>query len=91
MNSFAAIFYKDFIAKLVSPNISEKAASNILKLITVAVGTVCILLVFIVEQLGGILSLSIALGGVALGPTMGLFTLGMLVPRTNSKVNNQKF
>lgn len=86
LNSFAAIFYKDCIAKFVSPNITEKAASNILKLIVVVTGIICICLVFIVERLGGILPLSIALGGVALGPSMGMFSLGMLVPRSNSKV-----
>lgn len=53
-------------------------------------GIICICLVFIVEKLGGILPLSIALGGVALGPTMGMFSLGMLVPRTNSKVTIYK-
>lgn len=90
LNSFAAIFYKDCIAKFVSPNITEKAASNILKLIVVVTGTICICLVFIVERLGGILPLSIALGGVALGPSMGMFSLGMLVPRTNSKVTTNK-
>lgn len=87
MNSFAAIFYKDCIAKFVSPDITEKAASNILKLIVVVTGIICICLVFVVERLGGILALSIAFGGVGLGPTLGLFTLGMLVPRTNSKVS----
>lgn len=45
---------------------------------------------FIVERLGGVLPLSIALGGVALGPSMGMFSLGMLVPRSNSKVISKK-
>lgn len=65
---------------------TEQTASNILKLIVLVVGILCAALIYVVEHLGGILPLSIALVGVCAGPSLGLFTLGILVPRCNSKV-----
>lgn len=66
---------------------TEQTASNILKLIVLIVGVICAALVYVVEQLGGILPLSIAFVGICAGPSLGLFSLGILVPRCNSKVS----
>lgn len=73
--------------KFVPSGTSEKSASNTLKLIVVITGIVCTALVFVIEHLGGILALTFALGSLTAGPMLGLFTLGMLFPRVNSKVH----
>lgn len=65
---------------------SEKKASNIMKLTVVILGSFCILLVFLVDKLGTVLELSISLGGVTVGPLLGLFILGMCLPIANAKV-----
>lgn len=70
---------------------SEKTASNVLKLIVLATGLICTLLVFIIEKLGGILPLAIAFSSVTSGPVLGMFTLGILVPKCNSKVRFRRF
>lgn len=38
------------------------------------------------DVLGGLLALSISLGSMAHGPLLGMFTLGVLFPRANKKV-----
>lgn len=82
----SATIYEDFISKFMPENTTEKTASNVLKLIVFLVGIVCTGLVYIVEHLGGILPLAIAFSAVCGGPLLGMFTLGILVPRCNSKV-----
>jgi Na+/proline symporter len=41
-------------------------------------GCVCFGLVFVVERLGGVFSIGIALSGISSGPLLGLFTMGMV-------------
>lgn len=42
------------------------------------------LCVFIIERLGGILELATSLSAIAAGTTFGVFTLGMLIPWSNT-------
>lgn len=70
--------------------VSEKTASNILKAIVLVAGIVCTILVFVIEHLGGILPLAVAFSSVTAGPVVGMFTLGVLVPRCNAKVKYKK-
>lgn len=84
LNSLSGTIYVDFL-KPSYPNASEKAASNIMKLLVVVVGLICLGLVFVVERLGSIFSLAIALSGVTAGPLLGLFTLGMIFPKANKQ------
>lgn len=77
--------------KLLPGEVSEKTASNILKLIVMMTGTICTILVFVIEQLGGILPLAVAFTSVTAGPLVGMFTLGILVPRCNAKVRRKHY
>lgn len=52
-------------------------------------GTLCTIFVFIIEQLGGILPLAVAFTSVTAGPLVGMFTLGILVPRCTARVKKQ--
>lgn len=65
---------------------SDERASTVMKFVVIISGLLCLTLVFFVEKLGGILQLSITLGGVTNGPLLGLFTVGMLFPYVNAEV-----
>lgn len=86
LNSLSGNIYEDFISRYVSKNIKQKTVSNILKLLVVIIGLIIVALVFIVERLGGILSLGISIAGATGGPSFGLFSLGILIPKANAKV-----
>lgn len=73
-----------------SEDITQKTISNILKIIVLTVGIACTALVYVVEKLGGIFPLSVAITSVTTGPTLGMFTLGVLFPRANSKVRKSR-
>lgn len=82
----SATIYEDFVSKLLPPSIKEKTVNNILKLIVLLAGIICVALVYVIEHLGGMLPLTVAFMGVCAGPSLGLFSLGILVPKCNSKV-----
>lgn len=86
LNTLAGTIYEDFIRSRMPRDTSEKTASNIMKLIAVTTGLISVVLVFIVEKLGGVLEVSLSLHGITAGPLLGLFTLGMLFPSANTKV-----
>lgn len=56
LNTVAGTLYEDFVVPFYrkSPK-SDATASLIMKLIVLLVGTVCVLLIFIVEKLGSIM------------------------------------
>ncbi|XP_044753606.1 sodium-coupled monocarboxylate transporter 2-like [Coccinella septempunctata] len=85
LNCVAGTLYTDFISKVMDPKVSEKVASNILKLLVIIVGVCGCLMIYIIEHLGGIVQLSISLKGIADGPLLGVFAMGVLSRRINSK------
>lgn len=86
MNCLAGTIYEDFVSPCVSKNLTQKAVSNILKLIVVVIGVFSTAMVFIVENLGGLLPLAISFGGITHGPLVGVFSLGMFIPWATSTV-----
>ncbi|KAJ3663252.1 hypothetical protein Zmor_007555 [Zophobas morio] len=85
LNCLAGTIYEDFVSKIVTKNISPKTSSNILKVIVILTGILCTALVFAIEHMGGLLTLSISFHAVTQGPMLAMFTLGMLFPKANSK------
>ena len=85
----AGIIYNDLVKKRLKKEYSELKESNILKLIVILCGVACTCLVFVIEHLGPLLALNIALRAPINGPLLGMFTLGMLFPRTNADVRFQ--
>jgi Na+/proline symporter len=61
LNSLAGTMYEDFIRPCMKYNITEKCASYILRFVVLVIGTICVLMVFVVERLGGILQVTTAL------------------------------
>ncbi|XP_055594574.1 sodium-coupled monocarboxylate transporter 1-like [Uranotaenia lowii] len=83
MNTLSGTIYDDFIRSRYK--MSEKTASNVVKVMVVIVGITCLLLVFVVEKLGSVFSLAISMSGVTSGTLLGIFVLGMFSPKINAK------
>lgn len=85
LNSLGATLFEDFIRPCLKQKISEKTVNNIIKCVVVIIGAISVMNVFVVDKLGGVLQMTIAVGGVTSGATLGLFTFGMLFPRGNTQ------
>lgn len=85
LNSLAAVTLEDFV-KHSFPNLSESATGYIMKISIVIYGTIAVMLVFVVEKLGAVIQLSSTLNGASTGPLLGLFVMGLFVPRVRAKV-----
>ena len=55
--------------------------------VVVIFGAICVALVFVVEHMGAVLTLSMSLGSVAQGPLFGIFTSGILFPWVTGTVS----
>lgn len=86
LNSMAAVVIEDFIKPFRKTAFSPKVADILMKVTVVALGTLCAGLVFVVERMGShVLQLSMSLGSITSGPSLGIFTMGVLCPWVNSK------
>ncbi|KAK4876942.1 hypothetical protein RN001_009448 [Aquatica leii] len=83
LNSLSGIVYADFLSPYAC--IRNKNKDTVLKSIVIISGLLCIVSVFLVEQLGGIIPILSSLTSITGGPLLGLFTLGIAVPRANAK------
>ncbi|CAL8148090.1 unnamed protein product [Orchesella dallaii] len=85
LNSLAAITLEDFIRGVFYPDITDERATTVSKLLAVAFGLISFGLVFVAEQLGGVLQAALSIFGIIGGPLLGVFSLGMFFPWANSK------
>lgn len=84
LNSTAGTLYEDFLRHRF-PNKTEAQASTIMKWLVVLLGSVNLVMIFLVEKMGSILALTISFSGVTAGPLLGVFTMGMLYKKGNAK------
>lgn len=84
LNSTAGVLLEDIMKSTFKFNPSEKVAGIFVKSCIFFLGVTAMGLVFVVEKLGGILSVATSLSAIAAGTSFGLFTLGMLVPWSNN-------
>ena len=88
MNSLAAVIIQDIVVGAMDKQISEKRKTLLTKVIALCCGLISYAVVFVVKFLPGVLEASLGLFGMAGGPILGAFTLGMFVPWANSLVRN---
>jgi len=55
LNTLSGTLYKDFIEAWLPGKVSEARASFIMKMLSLGLGAFCVCMIFIVEQLGGVL------------------------------------
>ncbi|XP_012265527.1 sodium-coupled monocarboxylate transporter 1-like [Athalia rosae] len=85
LNSMAAVVIEDFIKPFRKNSFTPRVADILMKVTVVAIGTLSAGLVFVVERMGShVLQLSMSLGSITSGPSLGIFTMGILFPWTNS-------
>lgn len=82
LNTVAGTVYEDLILPIYR---SDAHVSTILKLIVILVGALSVSLVFVVENLGGVLQIAISIGGLANGTLLTMFILGMFCPWADTK------
>ncbi|KAH9370558.1 hypothetical protein HPB48_002511 [Haemaphysalis longicornis] len=86
VNSFAAVLLEDFVRPFcISQNTYDKHAALILKVSAFFFGILCVLITGVVEHLGGILQAASIIFGMAGGPLLGVFTLGILCRKANQE------
>lgn len=85
LNCLAGTIYEDFLSQYMSKDITEQRVGYILKGLVIGIGVISVLLVRVVEHLGNLLPIMISFTGVASGPLLGIFTLGILFPKANAK------
>uniref|UniRef100_A0A671TBN7 Solute carrier family 5 member 8 n=2 Tax=Sinocyclocheilus anshuiensis TaxID=1608454 RepID=A0A671TBN7_9TELE len=83
VNALAAVTIADLIRPYFS--LSERQLSWSSKGISLFYGAVCIGMAGVASLMGGMLQAAISIAGVAGGPLLGLFSLGILFPCANAK------
>lgn len=83
LNSLSAVMLQDIIKPYIAPNISERRASLLTKILAIVFGIICLSLTYVASLLGGILQAALAVFGMFGAPMLGLFTLGMIFPWAN--------
>ncbi|KAL5274267.1 hypothetical protein ACFFRR_000804 [Megaselia abdita] len=80
LNSMSAVVLEDFVKPFVSKPLSERAIDWIMRSVVVAVGVMCLCLVYVVEKMGTVLQLTMSLEAITNGPLFGIFTIGIFLP-----------
>nr|CAD7570052.1 unnamed protein product [Timema californicum] len=88
LNSLAGTIFEDFVQPAIRGTRLSNHATLVLRAIVLGVGTISVLMVFVVEKLGGVLELSYTVQGVTAGALLGMFSLGIFIPWANVKVSN---
>lgn len=86
LNSAAAVVLEDFWKPNVKQEMTEKQTAVIMRATVFILGAISVLLVSIVEQLGGVMQLGMSLQSASFGPLFGLFFIGFFLPWIKAKV-----
>ncbi|XP_043502912.1 sodium-coupled monocarboxylate transporter 1-like [Polistes fuscatus] len=86
LNSMAAVVLEDFIKPFRKTGFTPRITDILIKCIVIIIGVICVALAFIVEKTGShVLQLTISLNSITNGPSLGIFTMGVLMPWVNAK------
>lgn len=85
--SMSAVILEDFFKPFASKPLTVRQTKYIMRSVVVIFGGICVALVYVVEQLGAVLTLSMSLGSIAQGPLLGVFTCGVMFPWVTGTVS----
>ncbi|XP_070158852.1 sodium-coupled monocarboxylate transporter 1 isoform X3 [Polyergus mexicanus] len=84
-NSTSVVILEDFVMGCFKMKLSDRCSTIFVKILVVFFGLLALSFLFLIEKLGGILSVTNSLAAIAAGTSFGVFTLGILFPWANSK------
>ncbi|GAB1864998.1 Sodium-coupled monocarboxylate transporter 1 [Camponotus japonicus] len=84
-NSTSVVILEDFIMGCFKMKLSDRCSTIFVKILVVLFGLLAFSFLFLIEKLGGVLSVTNSLAAIAAGTSFGVFTLGLLFPWANSK------
>jgi len=82
INAMAAVLIEDWLRPFTSWN--DKTYLTVSKVSVAIFGGLAIAMAYLVSELGDVLTAALSLAGMMNGPLVGLFTLGLMFPFTNS-------
>ncbi|CAB3239791.1 unnamed protein product [Arctia plantaginis] len=80
LNSMSAVVLEDFYKPYYSKQLSDRQSAWLMRGVVILLGCLCVGLVFVVEKMGTILQLTMTLESMTMGPQLGVFTMGILLP-----------
>uniref|UniRef100_A0A6P4FCI3 Sodium-coupled monocarboxylate transporter 1 n=1 Tax=Drosophila rhopaloa TaxID=1041015 RepID=A0A6P4FCI3_DRORH len=83
-NTVALVFLEDIVRGCLKLQPSERVSTILIKSSIVFQGVMAFLLVFLIRELRGVLSVCNSIASITAGTALGIFTLGMLVPWSNT-------
>ncbi|KAI8046900.1 sodium-coupled monocarboxylate transporter 2 [Drosophila gunungcola] len=83
-NTVALVFLEDIVRGCFKMQPSERVSNVLIKSSIAFQGVLAFLLVFLLRQLRGILGVCNSIASITAGTALGIFTLGMLVPWSNT-------
>ncbi|XP_076863668.1 sodium-coupled monocarboxylate transporter 2 isoform X2 [Brachyhypopomus gauderio] len=84
INALATVTYEDFVSQFWR-DLSNKKAIWISKALCVVFGVACTSMAVAASHMGAVVQAALSIHGMCGGPMLGLFSLGILFPFTNSK------
>uniref|UniRef100_A0A4W4DVT0 Solute carrier family 5 member 12 n=1 Tax=Electrophorus electricus TaxID=8005 RepID=A0A4W4DVT0_ELEEL len=84
INALATVTYEDFVSQCWR-DLSNRTATWISKALCVVFGVACTSMAVAASYMGSIVQAALSIHGMCGGPMLGLFSLGILFPFTNSK------
>ncbi|XP_064456515.1 sodium-coupled monocarboxylate transporter 1-like isoform X2 [Ornithodoros turicata] len=84
ISSMATTTVEDIVKSYIKPDISDRAALVLMKILTILLGVTIVVMVYVSQQLGGIMQAGYTVLGIVGGPVFGVFCLGIFVPFANS-------
>ncbi|KAG8257121.1 hypothetical protein J6590_055506 [Homalodisca vitripennis] len=82
VNSLAAVTVEDYLKPLL-PSIKATGSTALTKSLVLLYGLACLGVGFLAQYIGGLLQAGLSIMGIAGGPLLGTFTLGMFLPAAN--------
>nr|XP_017101984.2 sodium-coupled monocarboxylate transporter 2 [Drosophila bipectinata] len=80
LNSLSGVILADFVEPYRKKPLTERQTAFVLRGVVVVFGLISMASVPIVQRLGLVMQLSTTVAGIACGPLLGAFTVGMLMP-----------
>lgn len=86
LNSAAAVVLEDFWKPNAKTILSERKTAFIMRATVFILGIVSVILVSVVQRMGGVLQLAMSFTSATFGPLFGLFFIGFFLPWIKAKV-----